>query len=208
LGWTAIVPVKAWRSAKSRLGVPGDLREELARALTLDTLDMLSSHPAVERVVVVTSDPAVASEAGVRGATVLDEDPLDDSLNDAVRQGCTWVAERGDGPTVVVPADLAYLSAEVLTSALAALAKLGRAHVPDWEGTGTTLLAASDASQIDPHYGIGSSAAHTAAGFPAVDAADARARADIDRIEDLEKSQDWALGPHVSALLRRHSQSA
>jgi 2-phospho-L-lactate guanylyltransferase len=206
--WTAVVPVKAWRSAKSRLGVPGDVRAELARALTLDTLDVLTSHPSVGHVVVVTADPSVGDEARSRGATVLTEEPAADPLNAAVRQGCAWITAHGDGPTVIVPADLAYLSADVLSSALAELAALGKAHVPDWAGTGTTLLAASAASDIDPHYGIGSSAAHSAAGFPSLEGADARARADIDRIEDLRLEHGWALGPRVSVLLGRSSQSA
>ena len=82
----------------------------------------------------------VAQEARRRGAIVLAEESGADPLNDAVRQGLEWVAEQGDGPTVVVPADLAYLSASVLDSALAALAELEKGHVPDLEGSGTTLI--------------------------------------------------------------------
>jgi len=196
--WTAVVPVKVWRSAKSRLDIPGDVREELARALTLDTLDVLASHPAVSQLVVVTADAEAAQEARSRGAVVLAEVPSTDPLNDAVRAGCAWVAAAGgDGPTVVVPADLAYLSADVLSSALAALADAGTAHVPDLDGTGTTLLAAPAASGIDPHYGVGSSDLHAAAGFKPLDSVDPRARADIDQLADL--SSAWPPGPRVSA---------
>lgn len=198
--WTAVVPIKAWRSAKSRLGVAGHLREELARALTLDTLDTLTSHPSIREVVVVTADPEVADEARRRGATVLDEATAEDPLNDAVRQGCAWVTAHGDGPTVVVPADLAYLSAEVLSSALAALADAGRSHVPDLDGTGTTLLAAPAASAIDPHYGIGSSALHASSGFRRLEDVDSRARADIDQLQDLTHDPSWVPGPRVAAL--------
>ncbi|MFL6089873.1 MAG: 2-phospho-L-lactate guanylyltransferase [Aeromicrobium sp.] len=206
--WTAIVPVKAWRSAKSRLGVPGELRAELAQALTLDTLDVLASHPSVGHVVVVTADPSVADEARSRGLSVLAEEPATDPLNAAVRQGCSWVASRGDGPTVVVPADLAYLSAEVLETTLASLAERGRAHVPDLAGTGTTLLAASRASDIDPHYGVGSSALHAAAGFPRLERVDPRARTDVDELADLAHGPTWVPGLRVAAVMGRKSQSA
>ncbi len=202
MSWNAVVPVKAWRSAKSRLDIPGDVRAELARALTLDTLDVLASHPAVAQVVVVTADAEAAHEARSRGAVVLAEAPSADPLNDAVRQGCAWVAASGkDGPTVVVPADLAYLSADVLSSALAALAEAGRAHVSDLDGTGTTLLVAPAASGIDPHYGVGSSGLHAAAGFARLDSVDPRARADIDQLDDLDSA--WTPGPRVSALAKR-----
>jgi 2-phospho-L-lactate guanylyltransferase len=99
-----------------------------------------------------------------------------------------------------VPADLAYLSIDVLTSALAALAQAGTAHVPDVAGTGTTLLAASRASEIEPHYGINSSALHAAAGFSRLEGVDPRARADIDELDNLVG--EWAAGPRVSALIR------
>ena len=46
-GWSAVVPVKSWGSAKSRLAVPLGLRAEVAEALTLDTLDVLTKHPDV-----------------------------------------------------------------------------------------------------------------------------------------------------------------
>lgn len=198
VSWTAVVPIKAWQSAKSRLVMPSDVREELARALALDLLDVLSAHHDIGEVVVVTADGRVADEARARGAAVLAE--RDESLNGAVRQALVWAAEvRADGPTVVVPADLAYLSTDVLTNTLAALAEAGPSHVPDRSGEGTTLLAAPRASAIEPHYGVGSSAAHAAAGFPRVDAVDPRARADIDRLDDLTPA--WTPGPRVSALL-------
>lgn len=182
--WTAVVPVKAWRTAKSRLDLPPDSRAAMARAMTLDMLDLLTSHPDIAHVVVVTVDTDAAHEAQARGATVLAEDL---GLNDAVRHGCAWVAEhRGDGPTVVVPADLGLLTASALADALAVLAQVGRAHVPDLSGEGTTLLAAPSASAITPFYGVGSSAAHAEAGFVRVEDVDPCVRADIDRLEDLQ----------------------
>jgi 2-phospho-L-lactate guanylyltransferase len=201
--WNAVVPVKAWRSAKSRIA--GDLREDMARALTLDTLDVLTSHADVVHVVVVTSDAEVRREAQARGATVLAEEP--GGLNHAVGQACAWIASNlGDGPTVVVPADLAYLSSDVLGTALAALGDEVSAHIPDISGEGTTLLAASSASAIDPHYGVGSSAAHAAAGYTRLEDVDARARTDIDELGDLH--QGWTMGPRVSAVIDRMALGA
>lgn len=182
--WNAVVPVKAWRTAKSRLQLPADSRAAMARSMTLDVLDLLTAHPDVAHVVVVTVDADAAREAQVRGATVLAEDL---GLNEAVRHGCAWIAEgRGDGPTVVVPADLGFLTPSALSDALSVLSNVGRAHVPDLSGEGTTLLAAPTASAITPFYGVGSSAAHAAAGFVRVEDVDKVVRTDVDRLEDLE----------------------
>jgi hypothetical protein len=49
------------------------------------------------------------------------------------------------------------------------------------------LLAAPAASAITPFYGVGSSAAHSAAGFVRVEDVDHVVRADVDRLEDLEQ---------------------
>lgn len=201
MSWTAVVPIKAWHAAKSRMTVHPDIRQDVARALALDTLDLLTSHADVAQVVLVTSDSEVAAEGRSRGATVLREQASASPLNDAITQGCGWIAAHGDGRTVVVPADLAYLTPDVLHAALEDLAAAGRAHVPDITGAGTTLLAAPTASAIDPHYGPGSSAAHAGAGFrPLVDV-DPRIRTDVDELGDLEHG--WDLTPRVAALIRR-----
>lgn len=205
--WTAVVPVKAWSSAKSRFGLPGDARSELARAMTLDTLDVLTSHPQIGRVIVVTSDAAVAAKASASGCAVVEESYSADPLNDAVRLGCAAVT--GDGPVVVVPADLAYLSVDVLTSTLAVLAGVGsKAHVPDRAGTGTTLLAAARASDVNPHYGPGSSALHAVSGFQRCEGVDPRARADIDALDDLSREPSWTPGPRVADVVDRLVKSA
>jgi 2-phospho-L-lactate guanylyltransferase len=204
--WSAVVPVKSWQSAKSRLAVPVGLRAEAAEALTLDTLDVLTAHPDISDVIVVTADAEASREARLRGATVLDEQSSGSfsPLNSAVLQGCDFIAaELGDGPTVIVPADLAYLSADVLAAALGALASAGDAHIPDLIGTGTTLLAASRASVIDPHYGIGSSALHAEHGFPRLVDVDPRIRTDVDQMADLVSDPTWSLGPRLSAVLER-----
>lgn len=206
VAWSVVVPVKSWQSAKSRFAVPLGLRAEVAEALTLDTLDALTTHPDVSHVVVVTADPEAGREASERGATVLDERSAGSlsPLNSAVRQGCDFIAaELSDGPTVVVPADLAYLTVDVLTGALAALDSAGAAHIPDLDGTGTTLLAAPRASEIDPHYGIGSSALHAEHGFPRLVDVDPRIRTDVDQMNDLSSDPSWTLGPHLSAVLER-----
>jgi 2-phospho-L-lactate guanylyltransferase len=206
VSWIAIVPVKSWRSAKTRLDMPLGLRAEVAQALTLDTLDVLTSHPEVVHVVVVTADAEAGREASSRGAIVLDEQSVGSlsPLNSAVRQGCDFIeSDLGDGPTVIVPADLAYLSARVLSAALGALAAAGTAHIPDLDDTGTTLLAAPHASDIDPHYGINSSALHAEHGFPRLVEVDLRIRTDIDQMADLVSDPSWTLGPRLSAVLER-----
>ena len=57
--WAVVVPVKDGSSAKSRLADPA--RPALATAFALDTIMAALATVGVERVVVVTSDPVVAT---------------------------------------------------------------------------------------------------------------------------------------------------
>src|SRR5690606_29311175 len=107
--WTAIVPVKSWRAAKSRLQAPG--REGLARAFALDVLAALDSSELIGRVIVVSNE----SELGAGHAIVGDPG----SLNGAVEAGRDRLLSEGvAGPVVVVPADLAALTVDALDAVL------------------------------------------------------------------------------------------
>lgn len=57
--WAVVVPVKGGSSAKSRLADPA--RPALATAFALDTIMAALATVGVERVVVVTSEPVVAT---------------------------------------------------------------------------------------------------------------------------------------------------
>jgi len=82
--WTAVIPVKGWARAKSRLEGSEEARAEFARAVALDTLDIVAASPMVGSIVVVTSEPELADvTVSIPAAVVLGErqggsqDPLD-----------------------------------------------------------------------------------------------------------------------------------
>lgn len=57
--WTAVLPVKPFPLAKTRLNVPGTTRQELARSFFLDTLNAVLETDAITATVVVTDDREV-----------------------------------------------------------------------------------------------------------------------------------------------------
>src|ERR1700712_4921176 len=120
MGFTAIIPVKPWQLAKSRLSLEPDVRAELARALTADTLATVEQAVNVDSVVVVSSQPEILDLARAAGAGgVLDPTQSDDPLNDAIRSGLGWAQmRRSADPVVVIPADLCSLSPDALDQAL------------------------------------------------------------------------------------------
>src|SRR5580698_1199373 len=109
----AVVPVKRLASAKQRLSEAlGDGREEFARLLLMRTLDVLQSADCIAGIIVVTPDERVAAGARARGAVIVND--RDCSLNDACVLGLRCAAERGASFAVLLPADLATLTADAL----------------------------------------------------------------------------------------------
>ncbi|MCV2396045.1 2-phospho-L-lactate guanylyltransferase [Actinotalea sp. M2MS4P-6] len=190
--WTLVLPVKRLEAAKSRLDVAADARAELALAFALDTLAAVAACEQVEDVVVVTSEPRVP-EIGIRVVA----DP-GGGLLAAIGAGLAAVAQ--DRPVAVLLGDLPALRPEELDAALAAAARHRSAMVADLDGTGTTLLTARRAADLDPRFGPGSRAAHEAAGHVLLDAGDGLRR-DVDTAADLAAVVRLGVGPATAAVI-------
>jgi 2-phospho-L-lactate guanylyltransferase len=209
-GWTAIVPVKPWGLAKSRLDLPDDDRVRLARAFSLDVLDAVLGAASVDRVVVVTAETELAAIARRRGAVVVTDRPMlaRGLLNRAVESGRQWAkVHTPTAPVVVVPGDLAALTAGVLDTTLALLATEERAFVPDASGIGTTLLAVARPELLVPSYGERSALHHSDAGYRPVPHVDKRCRRDVDTAADLAQARALGVGPHTAEALQQTARA-
>jgi LPPG:FO 2-phospho-L-lactate transferase len=137
----ALVPIKGWTDAKTRLGplFKNDARRvELAKNLATHVLDELAKVP-LAGVAVVTDHVEVAQFARDRGAKVLLDTPgaefahiIDASLDTLVRHKA-----RG---ALVVMADLPRLSADDVSEVIDIMGGNPCVVVPDRHGLGTNLL--------------------------------------------------------------------
>jgi 2-phospho-L-lactate guanylyltransferase len=146
----AILPVKRFSAAKSRLGASGvaeTLRERLARAMVADVLLALASSDAIERTIVVTREPSLAAVAEQHGALIL-EDRDDDGQSAAVALGVSRALHDGFARVLCIPGDCPALGPSELDA----------------------LLAAADARAVQDARGM----ADARGGAPARDVADAR----------------------------------
>ncbi|MCP3798069.1 2-phospho-L-lactate guanylyltransferase [Allokutzneria sp. A3M-2-11 16] len=202
-----VVPVKSLHRAKSRLlgaadggGRDPGAHAALALALALDTLSAAAEAPGVRRVVAVTSDAGVAAAVRDIGVESIPDVP-DIGLNEALRHGARVLREADPRARLgALQADLPALRAAELGAAIAA-SDGGRAHCPDRQGTGTTLLLAGVGGELDPRFGPGSSAAHTATGARPLLGAWPSLRCDVDTEEDLAIATSLGLGPRTSDRL-------
>jgi 2-phospho-L-lactate guanylyltransferase len=210
----AILPVKRFSAAKSRLGASGvaeTLRQRLARAMVTDVLQALAQTDSIERTIVVTREPTLVELAAEHDALLL-ADTAEDGQSAAVALGIQRALADGIERVLCIPGDCPALDpAELDTLLAAADARAARdaaaevTIVPDRHGAGTNGLLLTPPDAIEPAFGTGSCARHAAL------ARDAGARCqvehpaslllDVDTGADLAALQD-RLGATRAAAVR------
>ena len=157
---TAIVPVKGLSAANGRLNglVTGAERARLAEALFLDLIVKLPRSRCIDDVLIVTSDPSVARQAGWFGHQVLVQD-RDEGHAEAAAAGARAAMADGAHRVAMLPVDCPMLDTDELD------AHLGRSPrtaliVPDRHGTGTNALMLNPPDLFLPAFGPDSCARH------------------------------------------------
>ncbi|MFA7323621.1 MAG: 2-phospho-L-lactate guanylyltransferase [Candidatus Nanopelagicales bacterium] len=199
--WSAIVPVKAFATAKSRLDEDPDRRAALSFAFMSDVLAALEASTLISQIIVVSDDSGLSLPATTR-VRVHATRAL--GLNADIQEGLEQV---GDAPVVVVAADLPCLTATAMDAVLKLAQALPRAFVTDTQGLGTTMLLDQDARQSTPRFGSRSHAQHIRADYheirsddPATQALLARARRDVDTAIDLWDAERMGVGQATRAV--------
>lgn len=202
--WSIVVPVKVLARAKSRLAPLGSAgRAELALAMAVDTVTAALACPEASAVVVVTDDALAAGELTAAGAVVVADEPAD-GLNAALAHGAAWVrARRPRSGVVALSADLPALRPADVGAALRAAAAWPQAFVPDAQGAGTTMYAATSAAAFRPAFGVDSRRRHADGGaVELVLPGAAGLRRDVDTLPDLRAAARLGLGPRTGALAK------
>ena len=197
--WAVVIPVKRAEFGKSRLRISGVEREELARAIALDTIDAVVSCHRVGQVIVVTSDEVTASALRPLPRVRIVPD-RGDGLRAAIDLGVA--SARVDRPRAVLLGDLPALRPDELARALAFASAHPRAFVSDAEGTGTVLATARAGVELRTRFGADSAAAHRAAGFVEVGfPVLSGLRRDLDVAAHLPVARRTGLGRRTAALV-------
>ena len=164
-GTVAVLPVKRFGEAKQRLvpdGMTDGTRRALAEAMVTDVLIALRRSKRVDRVLVVTGEPAAEALAGGYEASVV-ADPHDAGHSAAALLGIRAAIMLAAQRVVLLPGDCpALVPAEL--DALVDRAVRGTAPevlvVPDRHGTGTNALVLTPPDVMEPSFGEGSCARH------------------------------------------------
>ncbi len=201
--WAVVVPVKGGPLAKSRLHLPRQARAALADAFARDTVDALAAGMPGARVLVVTSDPAVAEWVTAAGHFVV-ADP-GSGLDGAVAAGVAAALELGASRVAVVLGDHPALRAEEVRAAVAAAGEHPASVLADADDDGTALLTLPTGVPSRTAFGPGSAAAHELFGHVRLELDLPGLRVDVDDAASLAAAVRLGLGPHSRAALAHAS---
>ena len=198
----AILPVKRFGAAKQRLAgaLGAGSRQALAQAMLSDVLSSLRRVPRLDAVAVVTRDRAAEAAALGERVRVL-RDTVEAGQSQAASIGIRHALAGGFDRVLLVPGDTPLLDpVEVGWLVERAPAVV---IVPDRHLTGTNALLLSPPDAIEPSFGPGSLARHTAA------AESAGLAYSIERLPSLMLDVDTPedLGELSAALRRRRGQA-
>ncbi len=200
----AILPVKRFAAAKSRLGesVAEELRARLARAMVADVLQALSQTASVELTIVVTREPSLPETAREHGALLV-EDTAEQGQSAAVTLGVQRAMADGFERALCIPGDCPALDPDELDALLAMTGERSVVIVPDRHGTGTNGLLLTPPDAIAPAFGPGSCERHRAladdAGVDCHVAHPSSLLLDVDTGADLAALRDRLAGAETPA---------
>jgi 2-phospho-L-lactate/phosphoenolpyruvate guanylyltransferase len=161
---TAVVPVKRFALAKSRLapGVDADRKPALIAAMVADVLEAIGRARSIERTIMVSQEPAAAELAAAAGAELIDD--FDDAGHSAAAlAGIAVAAAAGARCVALLPGDCPLLDPRELDKMLTGVPDRYVAVIPDRHGTGTNALVLAPPGAIEPSFGEGSRERHVAA---------------------------------------------
>jgi 2-phospho-L-lactate guanylyltransferase len=160
----AIIPVGTLEGAKSRLGetLDAEERQDLAERLLARTVAAALAVERLADVLVISPDREVLQRAARHGARTLRQRTL--GLNAGLAEARADVIAGGADAILILPIDLAFVSAEALAALLDPLSRPDAVSavvlVTDRHGTGTNALALRPPEVIEFAFGPGSRRTH------------------------------------------------
>ena len=164
----AIVPIKRFDSAKSRLGTLLNKHEriQLSTLLLRRTVHILESSTSVKKIVLVSSDANAEKIAQICGVTFLKE-KIQRGVNSAVDMADKFCAAAGADATIVLPVDLPLVLPEDIDIVCNAALTESRCIIlcPSYKFDGSNILLRKPCNIIRTSYDANSYLTHVSEGI-------------------------------------------
>ncbi len=203
----ALIPVKRFSRAKTRLGslLSDPDRAQLAEAMFMDTLAAIRDAKLIDRIAVVTDEPAIEDVLSDR-AIVRIKDTCQD-LNQALAISRKALEGHAASKLAIFPADIPAIRPQDADTAVAASSGGSFVIVPAHDNDGTNALVVTREPEFVFRFGPASAMRHTgtaeSAGLKVNRLSLPRIASDLDKPEDLPRLWAAGPGPHTTQVLNR-----
>ena len=151
----AIIPVKSFSKAKTRLNIPQIKRELLCKAMLEEVLKTLSKCKSIDNIVIVSKDDAAIKLSKPFGAIQIFDDDL--GVNQAVHLADQHISDLECNCSVIFPQDIPMMESSDVDSLLGFLKSRNSVIlVPSRQFNGTNALVRYYASSMKTQYDKGS----------------------------------------------------
>ena len=148
----AIIPVKTFSKAKTRLDLSPQQVEELCKVMLEEILQTLSISPQIEKIIIVTKEEK-AIEIGKKFNTVIIIDEKEESVNSAVSLADKYLLENNFDVSIVFPQDIPFIKTQDIDFMLNYKMHPNFAIiVPSRRFDGTNALARMPVDLMKTHY--------------------------------------------------------
>lgn len=148
----AIIPVKTFSNAKTRLELSPQKVKELCEIMLEEILHTLSISPQIEKIILVTKEEK-AIEIGKKFNTVTIIDEKEESVNSAVTLADKYLLENKFDASIVFPQDIPFIKTQDIDFMLNYIAPPNFAIVvPSRRFDGTNALVRMPIDLMETHY--------------------------------------------------------
>lgn len=203
----AIIPVKTFSNAKTRLDLSPEKIESLCKIMLEEILQIVSISPQIDKVIMVTKEKK-AIEIGKRFDTYTIIDEKEESVNGAVALADKYLLENNFDASIVFPQDIPYIKTQDIDFMLNYKAPPNFAIiVPSRRFDGTNALVRMPIDLMETHYDEDSYKIHmNTAKEHTLNVAMVfvkRIMWDVDNAEDLKFLLEQKEKPHIAEKIKK-----
>ena len=148
----AIIPVKTFSNAKTRLELSPHKVEELCKIMLEEILHTLSISPRIDKIIIVTKEQK-AIEIGKKFNTTTIIDEKEESVNSAIALADKYLLENKFDASIVFPQDIPYIKTQDIDFMLNYIAPPNFAIIiPSRRFDGTNALVRMPIDLMETHY--------------------------------------------------------
>ena len=161
---SAIIPVKTFSNAKSRLDLPNDVKEQLCKNMFEEVLNTISISNAIDSIIVVSKDQEVFDIAKKFNVVEI-EDTNESGVNNAVALADDYLNKNSFDASIVFPQDIPFMKTQDIDFLLQFQSTPTCALiVPSRKFDGTNALLRMPTNLMETHYDEDSYKIHLSTG--------------------------------------------